>query len=161
MVQIWILSDEKFVRYTPLEKLSRNIVENFVVNSTNVTDIRTNQYTNGRRKDKIIYPRHKCRGYIYLQWDSKKATFHFSHYKSMDTLSCHSNESTSATSTRAPFVAANVMNISEKFQIHLPYGFWGDDFLNLFANLAFLLSWQPIKFSSLDKIHTFGRGIFL
>ena len=27
------------------------------------------------------------------------------------------------------FVEANVMNISAKFQLHPPYGFWGDDFL--------------------------------
>ena len=43
-----------FVRYTPLEKLSRNSVKNFVVNSTNVTDIRTKEHTNG--KAKTIYP---------------------------------------------------------------------------------------------------------
>ena len=28
-----------------------------------------------------------------------------------------------------------------------------------FANLAFLLPWQSIKFSSLDKIHMVGRGL--
>ena len=28
-----------------------------------------------------------------------------------------------------------------------------------FANLAFLLPWQPIKFSGLDKIHMVGRGL--
>ena len=32
-------------------------------------------------------------------------------------------------------------------------------FENLFANLAFLLPWQPIKFSGLDKYHIFGRGL--
>ena len=31
--------------------------------------------------------------------------------------------------------------------------------LYIFENLAFLLSWQPIKFSGLDKIHIFGRGL--
>ena len=29
----------------------------------------------------------------------------------------------------------------------------------LFANLVFQLSWQPIKFSGLDKIHMVGRGL--
>ena len=29
----------------------------------------------------------------------------------------------------------------------------------VFANLAVWLSWQPIKFSSLDKIHMDGRGL--
>ena len=58
-----------------------------------------------------------------------KAKFHFSHYKSMETLSCQSKKSTRATSTRnATFVEANVMNISAKFQLYPPYGFRGDDF---------------------------------
>ena len=29
----------------------------------------------------------------YLQWGSKSGKFHFSHYKSMETISCHSNQS--------------------------------------------------------------------
>ena len=29
----------------------------------------------------------------------------------------------------------------------------------VFANLAFLLLWQPAKFSGLNKIHMFGRGL--
>ena len=42
------------------------------------------------------------------------------------------------------FVEANVMNdvmnISAKFQLHPPYGFWGDDFFNMFfVNLSFQL----------------------
>ena len=28
-----------------------------------------------------------------------------------------------------------------------------------FANLAFRLPWQPVKFRGLDKIHMFGRGL--
>ena len=66
--------------------------------------------------------------------------FHFSHYKSMETLSCHSNESTWATAIKITlfFVVTNVMNISAKFQLHVPYGFWGDDFLLFFQE--FILS---------------------
>ena len=33
-------------------------------------------------------------------------------------------------------------------------------FKYFFANSAFWLPWQPIKFSGLDKIHMVGRGIF-
>ena len=51
------------------------------------------------------------------------------------------------------------MNISAKFQLHLPYGFRVDDFSKCFANLAFRLPWQPIKFSSLDKIDRVSRGL--
>ena len=32
-------------------------------------------------------------------------------------------------------------------------------FQKLFANLAFRLPWQPIKFSSLDKIDRVSRGL--
>ena len=33
------------------------------------------------------------------------------------------------------------------------------DFFSWCANLAFQLSWQPIKYSGLDKIRMFGRGL--
>ena len=42
----------------------------------------------------------------------------------METLSCHSNENTLATTTQTTlYVEANVMNNYAKFQIHPPYGF--------------------------------------
>ena len=57
------------------------------------------------------------------------ANFHFFHYKYMETLSCHSNESTWATTTKnIIYVEANVMNIYAKFQLHPPYGFLEEDF---------------------------------
>ena len=52
------------------------------------------------------------------------ANFHFSHYISMETLSCHSNESTWATTIK------NI--IYAKFQLHPPYNFSGEDFLIFF-----------------------------
>ena len=58
------------------------------------------------------------------------------------------------------YVEANVMNIYAKFQLHPPYGFWEKRFLNIFfENLAFRLSWQPIKISDFGKIHMVGRGL--
>ena len=52
------------------------------------------------------------------------------------------------------------MNIYAKFQLHPPYGFWEDNFLNIFfENLAFQLPWQPIKISDLEKIDMVGRGL--
>ena len=43
----------------------------------------------------------------------------------MESLSCHSNESTWATTLKKNtiYVEANVMNIYAKFQLHPPYGF--------------------------------------
>ena len=76
----------------------------------------------------------------------------------METLSCHSKESTRAT-RNATFVEANDMNSSAKFQLHPPMASEEMIFENLFANLAFLLPWQPTEFSGLDKIHIFGSGL--
>ena len=73
----------------------------------------------------------------------------------METLSCHSNESTLAkTIKKYNYVEANVMNIYAKFQL------LRRRFLNIFfKNLAFRLPWQPIKISDLDKIHMVGKGL--
>ena len=52
-----------------------------------------------------------------------KAYFHFSHYKSMETISYHSDESTWAMTIKNKIYVANVMNMYAKFQLHPPYGF--------------------------------------
>ena len=65
------------------------------------------------------------------------ANFHFSHYKTMETLSCHSNENTWATTIKnIIFVEANVMNMYAKFQLHSPYVFWGEDFWMFFRKFT-------------------------
>ena len=58
------------------------------------------------------------------------------------------------------YVEAIVMNMYAKFQFHPSYDFWGEDFwIFFFENLTFMLPWQPIKFSDLDKIHLNSRGL--
>ena len=53
-----------------------------------------------------------------------KTYFHISHYKSMETLSCHSDKCTLANAIKnILFEEAHIMNISVKFQLHPPYGF--------------------------------------
>ena len=50
--------------------------------------------------------------------------FQFSHYKSMGTISCHSNQSSYLTGKKnTTFIEANVLSMHAKFQLHLPYGF--------------------------------------
>ena len=50
--------------------------------------------------------------------------FHFSHYKSRGTISCHSNQSSYPTGIKnATYVEANVLSMYAKFRLHLPYGF--------------------------------------
>ena len=53
----------------------------------------------------------------------------------MENLSCHSNETPWATTIKnIVYVETNVMNMYAKFQLHPPYGFWGEDFLRTFQN---------------------------
>ena len=55
--------------------------------------------------------------------------FHFSHYKSMKTLSCHSNQSSYPTEIKnITFVEGNVLSKYAKFQLHPLYGFREEDF---------------------------------
>ena len=50
--------------------------------------------------------------------------FHFSHYKSMETLSCHSNQSSYPTEiNNITFVEGNVLSKYAKFRPHPLYGF--------------------------------------
>ena len=50
--------------------------------------------------------------------------FHFSHYKYIGTISCHSNKSSYPTVIKnTTFVEANVLSMYAKFQLHPPYGF--------------------------------------
>ena len=49
--------------------------------------------------------------------------FHFSHYKSMETLSYHSNQSLYPTEKNITFVEGNILNKYAKFRLHPQYGF--------------------------------------
>ena len=48
---------------------------------------------------------------------------HFSHYKSMGTISCHSNQSSYPTIKNTTYVEANVLSMYAKFRLHSIYGF--------------------------------------
>ena len=50
--------------------------------------------------------------------------FHFSHYKSMETVSCHSNQSSYPTKIKnITFVEGKVLSKYAKFRLHPLYGF--------------------------------------
>ena len=50
--------------------------------------------------------------------------FHFSHYKSMGTISCHSNQSSYLIGIKNTiYVEANVLSMYAKFRLHPLYGF--------------------------------------
>ena len=55
---------------------------------------------------------------------AKTVNFQFSHYKSMGTIRCHSNQSSYPTGIKnTTFVEANVLSMYATFQLHPPYGF--------------------------------------
>ena len=55
---------------------------------------------------------------------AETVNFHFSHYKSMGIISCHSNQSSYPTGIKnTTIVEANVLSMYAKFQLHPPYGF--------------------------------------
>ena len=50
--------------------------------------------------------------------------FHYSHYKSLGTISCHSNRSSYPTGIKNTiFVEAYILSMYAKFQLHPPIGF--------------------------------------
>ena len=51
------------------------------------------------------------------------------------------------------------MNMYAKIQLHPLTASEEKNFEYFFENLPFMLPWQPIKFSDLDKIHRNRRGI--
>ena len=52
------------------------------------------------------------------------SNFHFSHYKSIETVSCHSNQSSYLTRIKnITFVEGNVLCKYAKFQLQPPYSF--------------------------------------
>ena len=55
---------------------------------------------------------------------AKIVNFHFSHYKSMGTISCNSNQSSYPTGIKnATYVEADIHSMYAKFRLHPPYGF--------------------------------------
>ena len=77
----------------------------------------------------------------------------------METLSCHSNESTWATTIKNTiYVEANVLNMYAKFQLHPPYDFWDKGFWIFFRKFTLYVA-MATKFSDLDKIHMNHRRL--
>ena len=74
------------------------------------------------RTTQQIFPKNFCQNNC--NEIAKDANFHFSYYKPMETLSCHSNKSAWATGIKnVIFVEANAVNISAMFQLCHHYGF--------------------------------------
>ena len=86
--------------------------------------------------------------------------FHFSHYKSMGTISFHSNQSSYPTGIKnSTFVEANVLSMHANFGF-IPYMVSEKKiFKHFYENRPFLPPRQPIKFTDLDKSNMIRRGL--
>ena len=78
-----------------------------------------------RMKRRGLLNKHFCKKNPNIPNETEKnVNFLFSHYKSMGTISCHSNQSSYLTGIKnMPFIGANVLSMYAKFQLHPPYGF--------------------------------------
>ena len=87
--------------------------------------IKSSDLDKSRVKHGRLPNKHLCKKKSNIPNDlAKIVNFHFSHYKSMETLSCHSNQSSYPTEIKnITFVEGNVLSKYAKFRLHPPYGF--------------------------------------
>ena len=70
----------------------------------------------------------------------------------METLSCHTNESIWAMTIKNKiYVKANMY---AKFQLHSPYGFWGEDFWIFFQKFTLYVAMAT------NQIQQFGQNSY-
>ena len=83
---------------------------------------------------------------------AEAVNFHFSNYKSMGTISCHSNQSSYPTGIKNTiYVEANVLSMHAKFKLHPHYGFYEEAFL------TFLTKIIPFCRPTTNQIQRFGQ----
>ena len=76
-------------------------------------------------KHEGLHNKYFCKKKINVPNDlAEIVNFQFSHYKSMGTISCHSNQSSYPTGIKdTTYVEANVLSMYAKFRLHPIYGF--------------------------------------
>ena len=86
---------------------------------------------------------------------AEMVNFHFSHYKSMGTISCHSNQSSYPTGIKNTiYVEANVLSMHAKNLASSPIWFLRRRFLNIFTKIDPFC--HPFC-STTNQIHRFGQ----
>ena len=121
--------------------------------------IKLSDLDKSRMKDGGLLNKYFCKKNSNIPNDlAEIVNFHFSHYKSMGTLSCHSNQSSYPSGIKNWLMSLACMPsfgfipymVSEK-----------KIFKHLYENRPFLPPRQPIKFTDLDKSHIKRRGILI
>ena len=87
--------------------------------------IKSSDLDKSRMKHGGLLKKHFCKKKSNIPNDvAEFVNFHFSHYKSMETLSCHSNQSSYPTEIKhITFVEGKVLSKYAKFRLHPLYGF--------------------------------------
>ena len=87
--------------------------------------IKSNELDKSRMKHGELLNKHFCKKISNIPKDlAEFVNFHFSHYKSMETLSCHSNQSSYPTGIKnITFIEGNVLSKYAKFRLHPPFDF--------------------------------------
>ena len=99
--------------------------------------IKSSDLDKRRMKHGGLLNKHFCKTKSNIPNDlAEIVNFHFSHYKSIETLSCHSNQSSYPTEIKnITFVSGNVLSTYAKFRLHPPYGFLRRRILNSFTKI--------------------------
>ena len=122
-MQVWQVSASSSLRF-----LRRRILIFFFENLPFMSPrqpIKSSDLYKSRVKHGVLLNKHFCKKKKNIPNDlAKIVNFHFSHYKSMETLSCHNNQSSYPTEIKnITFVEGNVLSKYAKFRLHPPYGF--------------------------------------
>ena len=86
--------------------------------------IKLSDLDKSRMKHGGLLNKYFCKKIKYPNNLAEIVNFHFSHYKSMGTISCHSNQSSYPTGIKnTTYDEANVLSMFAKLRLHSPYGF--------------------------------------
>ena len=114
--------------FIPLKVSKKKIFKHFYENRPFLPRRQPIKFTDldkSRMKRRGLLNKHSCKKNSNIANETEKIVhFLFSHYKSMGTISCNSNQSSYPTGIKnTTFVEANILSMYAKFQLHLPYGF--------------------------------------
>ena len=111
-----------------------------------------------------LHLKHFCKTLVGISGSNQAmngGNFQFSHYKSMETLCCHSNQSSHLIGTKIiTFEEAKMSMPCMKIISFIPLMVFEEKNFEYFTKqLRFMSPWQPIKFRNMDKIYTKHRGL--
>ena len=104
-------------------------------------------------KRRGLLNKHLCKKNLNIPNETEQiVNFLFSHFKSMGTISCHSNQTSYLTGIKnTTFVEANVLSMYAKFELHPPYGFLEEFFLTFLRKLTLFAA------PTTNQVHRFGQ----